>query len=148
MLLSKTLVSIPRPESLTPMAVSNKLKYKKVNREDFWPESGKLPSLSALMGPRSWLIPKRLGLTVEDISWLKVPVENWSDYSGYMKLQYFLSNLTVVNDGTEITIRLIQDFVGSCQNEELRQNILLSVEQKRKDVPYRARKKDLKDIGI
>ena len=82
MLLSKTLVSIPRPESLTPMAVSNKLKYKKVNREDFWPESGKLPSLSALMGPRSWLIPKRLGLTVEDMSWLEVPVENWSDYSG------------------------------------------------------------------
>ena len=99
------------------------------------------------MGPRSWLIPKRLGLTVEDISWLKVPVENWSDYSGYMKLQYFLSNLTVVNSA-EITIRLIQDFVGSCQDEELRQNILLSVEQKRKDVPYRARKKDLKDIGV
>ena len=65
-----------------------------------------------------------------------------------MKLQYFLSNLTVVNDGTEITIRLIQDFVGSCQDEELRQNLLLSVEQNRKDVPYRARKKDLKDIGV
>ena len=75
-------------------------------------------------------------------------MENWSDYSGYKRLQSFLSNLTVVNDGAERTIRLIQDFVGSCQDEELRQNILLSVEQKRKDVPYRARKKDLKDIGI
>ena len=75
-------------------------------------------------------------------------MENWSDYSGYKRLQSFLSNLTVVNDGAERTIRLIQDFVGSCQDEELRQNILLSVEQKRKDVPYRARKKDLKDIGV
>ena len=54
----------------------------------------------------------------------------------------------MVNDGTEITIRLIQDFVGSCQDEELRQNILLSVEQKRKEISYRARKKDLKDIGV
>ena len=38
----------------------------------------------------------------------------------------------MVNVGAERTIRLIQDFVGSCQDEELRQNILLSVEQKRK----------------
>ena len=75
-------------------------------------------------------------------------MENWSDYSGYKRLQSFLSNLTVANDGAERTIRLIQDFVGSCQDEELRQNLLLSVEQNRKDVPYRARKKDLKDIGI
>ena len=75
-------------------------------------------------------------------------MENWSDYSGYKRLQSFLSNLTVVNDRAERTIKLIQDFVGSCQDEELRQNILLSVEQKRKDVPYRARKKDLKDIGV
>ena len=75
-------------------------------------------------------------------------MENWSDYSGYKRLQSFLSNLTVVNDGAERTIRLIQDFVGSCQDAELRQNLLLSVEQKRKGVPYRARKKDLKDIGI
>ena len=76
LLLAKTLVSIPRPESFPPVAVSNKLKDNKANREDFWPESGKLPSLSALMGPRSWLIPKKLGLTVEDMSWLEVPVEN------------------------------------------------------------------------
>ena len=54
----------------------------------------------------------------------------------------------MVNDGAERTIRLIQDFVGSCQDEELRQNLLLSVEQSRNDVPYRARKKDLKDIGV
>ena len=75
-------------------------------------------------------------------------MENWSDYSGYKRLQSFLSKLTVVNDGAERTIRLIQDIVGACQDEELRQSILLSVEQKRKDVPYRARKKDLKDIGV
>ena len=30
LLLAKTLVSIPRPESLPPVAVSNKLKYNKV----------------------------------------------------------------------------------------------------------------------
>ena len=54
----------------------------------------------------------------------------------------------MVNEGAERTITLIQDIVGACQDEELRQSILLSVEQKRKDVPYRARKKDLKDIGV
>ena len=65
--------------------------------EDFWLETGKLPSLSMLLGTWSWLLPIRLGLTLEDMSWLEEPVENLNGHHYCQRMETFLSKLTVVN---------------------------------------------------
>ena len=61
LLLAKTLVSIPRPESFPPVAASNKLKDNKANREDFWPEFRETTKSVCFDGTKFLADPKKTG---------------------------------------------------------------------------------------
>ena len=89
MLLAKTLDKIPRPEVISPIPITRMLHTNKVNSEEFWTGSQDLPSLSLLMGSRSWLIPNLLKLSSEDMVWLKEPVESWMNYTSYNRMKLF-----------------------------------------------------------
>ena len=80
--------------------------------------------------------------------WLKEPVESWMNYTSYNRMRLFFTKLEVVNDGAERTIRLIQDFVNSVQDEEVRQDLMIAVEENRKEIPVAATKKDLTNISF
>ena len=54
--------------------------------------------------------------------------------SHYRKFESFVRTIPVVNDAAERNVRLIQDYVNSSYDEELRQDLLLVVEKYRKDV--------------
>ena len=114
-----------------------------VNRDTFWPEDGSLPSLSQLVGPKSWLLPTRLGLGLAQMEWLRKEVREWPEDSGYLRLESYVQQMEVVNDPAERGVKLVQDFVGACQDEKLRQDLLVSVSENRKQIPVNFRKSDL-----
>ena len=128
----------PRPESFPP----GKPKLPK----DFWPESGDMPSLSQFVGPKSWLLPHILKLTDENMEWLHLEVHQWSLMSGYKKFSSFVHGLVVVNDPAERGVKLIQDFIDTSQDEELRQWQILSESDQRKKYSKNMRKQDMKKL--
>jgi hypothetical protein len=57
-------------------------------------------------------------------------------------LRVFALSLPIVNDAAERNVKLIQDFINSSHDESLRQDLLLTVEFKRKsDAVNKASKK-------
>ena len=52
--------------------------------------------------------------------------------------------LPVVNDTAERKVKLIQDFVSGSHDEQLRQDLLLAVERKMKDGPFKGSAKKKK----
>ena len=66
------------------------------------------------------------------MEWLQLPPNLWHLITAYKEFNSFVRALPVVNDSAERNIRLIQDFVLSCHDEELRQDLLLAVDLKRK----------------
>ena len=67
-----------------------------------------------------------------DLDWHRLPPNVWNLIPLIKRFQKFLINLPVGNDPAEGNVRLIQDFVASSTDEELRQDILLSVGMKNK----------------
>ena len=63
--------------------------------------SGKLPDLSSMMGEESWLLFSKLGMTEEDMKWLKHNPDTWDDYEGYRRFKKFVRSLTITNDPAE-----------------------------------------------
>ena len=82
----------------------------------------------------------------KDLQWLKQDATSWPLDPGFLKFQEFVNNLTVVNDPAERSVKLIQEFVNTCQDEELRQDLLLAVSENRKLNTVK-RKSDLAAIG-
>ena len=84
--------------------------------------------LASLVGPDSWLIFRIL--KIEDSSeWLGLEVPLWKKYDSFIKLSKFIKGIAVVNDTAERGIKLVQEYANSSRDEELRQDILLSVRQ-------------------
>ena len=73
---------------------------------NFWPTDGTLPSLSSLVGPRTWLLIDLLKLEGEDLAWLTLPPATWDMHPGF--ISGFISSLEVVNDAGERGVKLIQ----------------------------------------
>ena len=71
------------------------------HQEQFWPTDGSLPSLSSLVGPRTWLLFNLLQLDEAELLWLTLPSNVWLDHLGF-------SSLGVVNDAGERAVKLIQ----------------------------------------
>ena len=61
--------------------------------------------------------------------WLKLPPKHWKLMSYYREFESFVFQLPVVNDAAERNVRLIQDFVNSSHDEELRQDLPLVIEK-------------------
>ena len=106
----------------------------------------KVPTLASLVKPRSWLMFSLLNMTEDELAWLKLDVSLWSTDAGFMRFSDFVKGLNVVNDPAERSIKLIQEFINTCQDEELRQDLMLAVAEDRK-VNKVALKKDLAQIG-
>ena len=93
--------------------------------------SGKLPDLSSMMGEESWLLFSKLGMTEEDMKWLKHNPDTWDDYEGYRRFKKFVRSLTITNDPAERGVGLVKDYIATFQNENSCQNNLLAVSRHR-----------------
>ena len=76
------------------------------------------------------------------MDWLMVAVTDWDKLYGYTKFRCFIEFMTIVNDPEEREVKLIQDFVESAQKEDVRQDLMLSVCEDRKNFPGRSTKKN------
>ena len=114
---------------------------------DFWPKTGKMPSLSSFVGPRSWLLPHLLGMGPEEMEWLKLEVHQWHLTSGFKAFAAFIEKMLVVNDPAERGVKLVQDFVNTTQDEELRQWRMLSAADQRKKYSKNMTKKQMKEMN-
>ena len=81
-----------------------------------------IKDLSDLVGPESWFIFRVAGL--DEVAWLNEKVEDWPNFPSYKELKMFISRISVVNDCSERGVKLIQEYVDSARNEDLRQDIL------------------------
>ena len=72
--------------------------------------------LTDLVTDRSWLLFNLLN--VQNTEWLREPVEKWDDANDFRKMQKFVLNLAVVNDGAERGISLLQELIDRTQDED------------------------------
>ena len=54
--IARTLADTPRPSVFPPYCVTPNLPKLPCHKDHFWPTDGTLPSLSSLVGPRTWLL--------------------------------------------------------------------------------------------
>ena len=102
----------------------------------------KRPSLSKFVGAASRTVFNILKLNKEQKEFLLLPPSTWHLLTAFKKLQGFACSLPITNDAAERNVKMIQDFINSSHDESLRQNLLLSVETKRKsDAVTKASKK-------
>ena len=103
-----------------------------------------MPSLESFVGPKSWLLPHLLDLDMESMEWLQLAVHQWPLMSGFKKFSSLVKKLSVVNDPAERGVKLIQDFVNTTQDEEIRQWRMLSAADQRKKHSKNMTKQDMK----
>ena len=113
----------------------------------FW-KSGKVPELSSFLGPQSWRMFDKLGLTAEDMDWLELDPVIWETSSSYLKFKNFALNLTIVNDPAERGEGLVKEFISSFQSEPSCQANLLAVSKHRAVIQKNSRKESLAKIGL
>ena len=117
-----------------------------------WPDRcwvrDKLPELSTFLGPESWLLFNKLGLSDDDLDWLQCDPIMWDTMSGYINFKDFVRGLTIVNDPAERGVGLVKQFISSFQNEKSCQENLLAVSMHRKVVSKGSKKEDLAKIGL
>ena len=103
-----------------------------------------MPSLDSFVGPKSWLLPHLLGLDSESMEWIQLSVHQWPLISGFRKFSSLVQKLTIVNDPAERGVKLIQDFVNTSQDEDIRQWRMLSAADQRKKHSKNMSKKEMK----
>ena len=108
------------------------LSYEKVDLSGFIDKEGERPRLSDFVDQSSKLIFNILKMESQQLEWMKIPPSMWNRMSAFTKFKDFVTNIPVTNDSAERNVKLIQDFVAGSHDEELRQDLLLAVEQKRK----------------
>ena len=128
--IAEKLVSFEKKDSFPP----KKQKEPKVEKE-MWNQEGKRPSLAAFVGPDSWLVFHLLQFKPDDLEWLQCDSSLWDLSVGYTRFEFFVKNLSIVNDCSERGVKLIEDLVGAAQQEGLRQDIMVSVADARKKMP-------------
>ena len=75
------------------------------------------------------------------MEFLLLPPSTWHIFSSFKRFKELASCIPVVNDSAERNVKLIQDFINSSHDEDLRQDLLLAVESKRKSDAKRVLKK-------
>ena len=66
--------------------------------------------------------------------------------SGFKVFHEYVTKMLVVNDPAERAVKLIQDFVNTTQDEDIRHWRMLSAGDQRKMYPKNMTKKDMKKI--
>ena len=107
-------------------------KQKLRNREWKCEKWSKTPQLADLVSPRSHMLFDILGFTPEDLVWLRKPSSSWESYESYSKLKDFIDKMFVVNDPAERSIGMVQSYIDISRDEELRQDLFISMEEHRK----------------
>ena len=143
--LAVTLSNIPRPETF-PLGKPSLPDLSEVSDNDW--SFGRVPNLSYLLGPESWLIFDKLELTESDLKWLSEDPQTWDIFPGFVRFQNFMKKLTIVNDPAERGVGLVKDFIATFQSESLCQKNLLAVSGHRKIVKKNSKKSDLAKIGL
>ena len=102
----------------------------------FWPDNT-TPSLASFIGMESFLVFHYLDLLDFDgLAWLSSPVDTWTESDEYMKLEAFISSLSVVNDSAERTVKLMQDVMKDGMRDEVSlQHKFVAVKESRKRLP-------------
>ena len=80
------------------------------------------------------------------MKWLFLEVNQWTLLSGYRKFADFVMRLLVVNDPAERGVELIQDFVATSSDEDLRQARLISASEQRKKLSKNVSKEQMKSL--
>ena len=78
------------------------------------------------------------------MDWLQFSSCDWNKFTGYQKFSHFVLNVAVVNDGGERGVKGIQEVVSKTKKEDLRQNMLLSNAEERKQYPNKGATNDTK----
>lgn len=107
-------------------------KYENIQISDIIEIEGDRPSLSNFVKSSSRLIFNILNFDKEKMEWLLLPTNLWNLMTPFKYFNAFVTSLPVVNDAAERNVKLVQDFIAGSQDEELRQDLFLAMEQKRK----------------
>ncbi|XP_065680271.1 uncharacterized protein LOC124806608 isoform X1 [Hydra vulgaris] len=92
----------------------------------------KVPTLSLLVNEFSYLIFSMIGLDNQRVrDWLSLPPQYWHTQSSFKNFENFAKMLIVVNDHSERAIGMMQKFVQRFENEDDKQNRLLTVDKVR-----------------
>ena len=133
----------------TDNAVGGKPKLPNVTNQEFWDFSepsgigSHLSLLPKLVGPQSWTIFNILQLLEDEVVWLQLEPHQWSLISGFRKFERFVTSLSVANDSAERGVKLVEDFVSTTTDENLRQDLMLAVADHRKRFKKVAMTKDM-----
>ena len=122
-----------------------RFKYEHVKIENLDLTTPERPSLANFVAKESLIVFDMLKHDQQKKEWMLLNSELWPLMTPFKQFQEFIHNIDVVNDSAERNIKLLQDFVTSSNIEELRQDLFLSIEYKRKDVKGK-RKSSNKDI--
>ena len=104
--------------------------------DKFWPGDS-APSLASFVGKESLLIFHYLGLLdLQGLAWLAAPLVTWPEYAEFKKFESFVTNLSVVNDSAERSVKLMQDCMQENMTDEAGlQNKFVAVTNSRKRLP-------------
>ena len=88
-------------------------------------------SLTSLVGSLSWMLFDLLGASGH---WLALPPNQWEDNDEYRNMKSVVSNIAVVNDAAERSIKDIQDFANTSNDSGRREDIVLVTESNRRSL--------------
>ena len=80
------------------------------------------------------------------MAWLKLNVRDWHLTSGFQTFSNIVKKLLVVNDPAERGVKLVQDFIDTSQNEDIRQWRMISAADQRKKHSKKMSKNDMKEL--
>ena len=99
----------------------------------------KKKQLWEFIGPNSWFLLDRLGINTP---WLFEPPSSWKNDEEFKRFEHFVTNLKVVNDCAERSIKDISEFKNSSKDPDQREYILQVVEYHRNKFSLKNVKKE------
>ena len=107
-------------------------RYVKVDLSTLNLETDDRPTLAEFIDQKSILIFDILGHDKQKIEWTLLPPDMWILMTPFRQFKEFIESISVVNDPAERNIQLVQKFIAGSYDENLRQDLFLAVESKRK----------------
>ena len=84
--------------------------------------------IKSLLGPRSWLLFKMLGLST---AWMKYSADTWKQDPAYGEIESKLVSMKVVNDLAEICIKDVQEYSQCTTQSDYLEDLLVMAINKR-----------------
>ena len=100
-------------------------------------------TIASFIGPKSWLLFHLLG---QDGAWLRLPVCEWNDSQDYKAMSAVISDLAVVNDTAERSIKDVEEFANYARDGDKRGKIITIADSHRIKCPDF--KKALMEINV